>query len=57
MKKEDFYFQMKICNWKVVDNHVGTFSFSKHQENCKTENPRLEDETAIQAITSTLPCI
>lgn len=38
MKKEDFYFQMKICNRKVVNNHVGTYFFTKHQENCKTEN-------------------
>lgn len=32
MKKEDFYFQMKICNWKFVNNHVGAYFFTKHQE-------------------------
>lgn len=44
MKKEVSYFQRKICNWKVTNNHVGTYFFTKDQENCKTEKPlRLED--------------
>lgn len=44
MKKEKLNYQIKICNWKVVNNHLGTHFFTKDRGNCKTLKNHLAQE-------------